>query len=369
MTRISAEFQLAERMGRIDTSQIRRMFDLASRLNNPINLSIGQPHFPTPEPVLEEINRALRDGKTAYTQTQGIAPLRERLARKFEEENGFQADPENILVSSGVSSLIQNLMLSYIEPGDRALLVDPYFLIHRGMLNFFNAKVETVHENFTAEDIAAINPEGLKLIMYSTPSNPSGYVIGEEQIKMLAELAEKSGALLVADEIYELFDYDGHFKSAASLYDKAVTLMGFSKSYNMTGLRLSAATGPREIIKAMTVLQQYTVVCAPSAVQYGGLKALDLDMSSYVDEYRKNRDYCMSRLEGKLKFSHPGGAFYIFPEIDGVDSEFAERAIKEKELLIVPGNIFSESKNHVRISYATSKENLERGMDAFLSLL
>ncbi|MEQ9363390.1 MAG: aminotransferase class I/II-fold pyridoxal phosphate-dependent enzyme [Leptospirales bacterium] len=375
------ESLFSERMARIDTSEIRRMFALAATLRNPINLSIGQPHFPAPQAVRAAISEALGRNQTAYTQTQGIIELRERLARKFQDVNGFAAHPDQILISSGVSSLIQLLFMATIDPGDRVLLTDPAFLIYRSLLEFLGARIEYIPENFSPADIAAYRAADrkaaasdrargtLKLIIFCTPSNPSGHVMSEDQIRMLANLAEDQGALLVADEIYELFDYEGRFKSAAAIYPNTVTFMGYSKSYSMTGLRLSATTGPAAIVKAMTTLQQYTVVCAPAPVQWAGIAALDLDMSAYVAEYKKNRDYCLERLQAKLEFTYPAGAFYIFARVPGGDREFVERAIQEKELLVVPGRIFSRDQDRVRISYATDSATLERGLDALLDLV
>ena len=363
------EFPLSERMTRIDTSRIRRMFDLAAKLDNPINLSIGQPHFPTPAPIIEEISRAMRDGKTAYTQTQGILPLRERLARKYSEVNGFETDPDRIVVSAGVAGLIQLLFMVLVNPGDRVLLIEPYFLTYRSLLDFFGATVETIPETFTAADVERIEPAGLRLVMFSSPSNPTGHVVGEAQLRLLAELADRSGALLVSDEIYELFDYDNRFRSAASIYPRTVTLTGFSKSYSMTGLRLSAATGPAEVMKALTTLQQYTVVCAPAPVQWGGICALDLNLTSYVDAYRKNRDRVVAALSGLATFTHPAGAFYVFPSIRQDGGRFAQRAVEEKKLIVVPGDIFTSDPNHIRISYAVEPATLDAGLTALRELL
>lgn len=363
---------LSERMSRIDTSAIRRVFDLAATLDDPINLSIGQPHYPAPEAVREALAQAARDGHTAYTRTEGIAPLREALAEKYRTKNGIDTAADRVLVSAGVAQLIQLLFLATIDPGDRVLLTDPTFLIYRSMLAFYKADVTTIPENFSAEDLERAGATNYKMIIYCSPSNPTGNVLSAERVKQLAGLADRQGALLVADEIYELFDYDGAFNSAGAVYPNTLTLSGFSKSYNMTGLRLSYCTGPVEILKAMTTLQQYTVVCAPSAVQWAGLAALEVDMSSYVDAYRKNRDRCVERLSGKMNFNHPGGAFYLFPEIPataGDDLAFVERAIKEKQLLLVPGNIFTDSRRHIRLSYAAEPEVLERGLDALVDLL
>ena len=360
---------LSSRMQFIDTSVIRRVFDLAAKLKDPIDLSIGQPHFPTPEPICEAMSRALREGKTAYTQTQGILELREALSEKYKTKNAFEAHPDNILISSGLSSLIQLLFMATLEAGDRILLTDPFFLIYKSLADFFRARISFIPEDFGEEDIQKQEPEALKLIIICTPSNPSGHIQSPKQIQLLANLAEKSGALLVSDEIYELYDYEQSFQSPASLYPRTLTLSGFSKSYSMTGLRLGAAAGPPEIIKAMTTLQQYTVVCAPSPAQFAALRALDLDMSSYIAAYKKNRDYCIESLRGLLPFQHPFGAFYIFAEAPEEDERFIERALKEKKLLLVPGRIFSASKRHIRISYAVDRPRLERGMQALRELL
>lgn len=360
---------LSERMTRIDSSRIRRAFDLAQKLKNPINLSIGQPHYSTPEPITEAISRAMKDGKNSYTPTQGILPLRERIARKYREVNGFEAHVDQILITSGVSSIIQLLFLATIDPGTRVLITDPCFLIYRSLLRFFNADVSTIPEAFTAADLDAVPPGDFRLIVYASPSNPTGFVMDEARIRLLAAFAEKRNALIVSDEIYELFDYEQKFTSAAKYYPNTLTLTGYSKTYSMTGLRLAAAHGPQSIITAMTTLQQYTVVCAPAPVQWAGITALDLDMSAYVAAYRKNRDRCRDALGKLVKFPEPGGAFYIFPEIPVHEDVFVERAVNEKELLVVPGSIFTEKTNRIRISYAASDETLERGLRALTELL
>lgn len=367
LTNISIEnFIFSERMKYIDTSQIRKMFDLAQKLKDPINLSIGQPHFPTPQPIIEAMNKALKEGKTFYTMTQGIPELREKLAEKFYKKNNIQTSPENILVSSGVSSLLVLLFMATIDPEDEILVIEPAFLIYRGLISFFRGREILLNQNFTKEDIEKLKFKKLKLILFSSPSNPTGYILKKDQILALSELAEKTGAILVSDEIYELYDYDAQFISAGSIYPKTLTLMGFSKSYSMTGLRLSAATGPKNLIHSLTILQQYTIVCAPTPVQYAGIIALDLDMSSYVDYYKKNRELLKQELKNLTEFYEPEGAFYIFAKTPQNinDLEFCEKCIQNYELLMVPGRIFTNQTNWIRISYAVDRKVLERGIEA-----
>ena len=364
-------FPLSRRAAQIDSSAIRLIFDLGQKLQQSINLSIGQPHFSTPMEIREAAAKAIIDGKTAYTQTQGILSLREALANKYVKQNGFIAHPDNILVSSGVSSLIQLLFLATLEPKDRILLTDPTFLIYLSLGRFFHAEMDLIPENFTVDDIERLDIRNLKMIIISNPSNPTGHIYSKRQLEMLIQLAEKSNALLVCDEIYELYDYDQRFQSLAKLYPRTLTLSGFSKSYSMTGLRLAAATGPSKVILAMTTIQQYTVVCAPTPVQYAGLKALELDMKSYIAEYKKNRDYCLEQLKNRpeLEYTYPAGAFYIFLKVPERDEQFVKRAIQEKQLLVVPGHIFSQSQNHIRLSYSVEKTTLIQGMNALQQLL
>lgn len=355
----------SERMNYIDTSQIRKMFDLAQKLKNPVNLSIGQPHFTTPEPILEAMHKALKEKKTFYTMTQGIIELREKLVEKFQKKNKIQTSPEQILVSSGVSSLLLLLFMSIVDPGDEILLIEPAFLMYRSLISFFRGKEILLNQNFKPEDCQSLESKKLKMILFSTPSNPTGYILKKEQILALANLAEKTGALLVSDEIYEHYDYEKKFLSCGSLYPKAITLMGFSKSYSMTGLRLAAATGPLEILRALTTLQQYTIVCAPTPVQYAGIQALDVDISPYIEYYKTNRDLLQKALETLTEFYEPEGAFYVFAKVPShiTDLEFCEYCIHHHELLVVPGRIFTPENSWIRISYAVDREQLERGIE------
>lgn len=361
---------LSSRMKYIDTSQIRKLFDLSQSLKNPINLSIGQPHFPTPQPIIEAMEKALRDQKTSYTITQGIVELREKLYEKFTKKNHIECHPDTILVSSGVSSLLMLLFMTTIDEGDEVLLIEPAFLIYRSLTSFFKAKEILLNQNFKKEEIQNLKFKRLKLIIFSSPSNPTGYILTREQIQALGHLADQTGALLVSDEIYELYDYENTFFSAGSIYPRTLTLMGFSKSYSMTGLRLSAATGPSNIIQAMKTLQQYTVVCAPSAVQYAGIVALDLDMSEYIRYYHENRNLLMNSLKNHTEFYYPSGAIYLFAKVPPgfEDQNFCELCIREKALLVVPGNPFTNTHQWIRISFAVDRSILEKGITALLEL-
>ncbi|TGK10013.1 aminotransferase class I/II-fold pyridoxal phosphate-dependent enzyme [Leptospira fletcheri] len=369
MSQSTLEYALANRIRGLNSSAIRKAFELAGTLKNPINLSIGQPHFPCPENIVEAGVKALRDGKTAYTLTAGIPELREALALKYKRENSIPyATPERVLVTSGISSAFLLLFNALLNEGDECLVVSPYFLMYPEYIKIYGGKMHTISENFEPPDLAQFKDKKLKIIIFSSPSNPTGTVLSKDQLTGLADLAEKTGAYLISDEIYEKFDYDKQFRSVGSFYEKAITLSGFSKTYSMTGLRLASILAPEPIIRALTTLQQYTIVCAPSVTQWMGIEALKTDMSSYIDDYREKRDFVYENLKDHYEVKKSQGAFYFFLKIKEKDEDFIVRAVKEKGLILVPGYIFTDSSNHIRISFASEWENLKRGIAALKDL-
>ncbi|RHX84603.1 pyridoxal phosphate-dependent aminotransferase [Leptospira stimsonii] len=369
MSQNPLEYVLANRIQGLDTSAIRKAFELAGSLKNPINLSIGQPHFPCPANIIEAGCKALKDGKTAYTLTGGIPELRSALAEKYKTTNGISyATPERILVTSGISSAFLLLFNALLNEGDECLVVTPHFLMYPAYIKIYGGKMNTVHQSFEPEDLKEFSNKKLKIIIYSSPSNPTGKILSRKQLEALAELAERTGAYLISDEIYELFDYDKKFVSAGSFYEKTITLSGFSKTYSMTGLRLSSILAPEPITKALTTLQQYTIVCAPSVTQWMGIEALKTDMSSYIADYKEKRDFVYDSIKDHYEVEKSEGAFYFFIKIKEKDDDFVLRAIKEKELILVPGYIFADSKNYIRISFASEWENLKKGISALVSL-
>lgn len=353
----------------IDSSPIRKAFELASTIENPINLSIGQPHFPCPPNIVEALVRATKDGKTTYTLTAGIPALKEALIEKYSQINRIRyATPDRILITGGISSALFLLFNSLVNPGDECLVISPYFLMYPSMLTFYGGNIVTLDEKFSPESLREFSGRRFKLIIFSNPSNPSGYILKEEQIHALISLAEETGAYLISDEIYELFDYDGKFFSAGKLYDKTITLTGFSKSYSMTGLRLASILSPPEITKVLSTLQQYTVVCAPSVTQYAGIEALKTDMSEYINDYRDKRDFVYESLKDYYEIEKSAGAFYYFIKIKGNDEAFVKRAVEEKKLIIVPGFIFHPTHSYIRISFASEWDNLKKGIKALQEL-
>jgi aspartate aminotransferase len=360
---------IAERMAKIDASGIRKVFDLAATMKDPINLSIGQPDFDVPPAVREKAKEAIDKGFNKYTQTQGTPELRDAIAVAAQAEFGW-TDMQNhpVLITSGVSGALVLAFEVLINPGDEVILLDPYFVMYRHLVNLAGGIPVCVstYPDFRPDPqkIAdAVSPK-TKLIVINSPCNPTGAVYGADALRAISEVARKHGLLVISDEIYNLFCYDQPFQSLASYYENTLLMRGFSKSYAMTGWRMGWVTGPRAVIEKMTMLQQYSFVCAPSMAQVAGVEALKTDMSYFVSAYKKKRDMVYEALAKVFGLVQPGGAFYAFvPAPRGISStEFVTKAI-QKNVLIIPGNVFSESDTHFRISYATNDEKLAEGLD------
>ena len=364
---------LSSRSLAVDASGIRKVFDLAAKMKDPINLSIGLPDFDVPELAKEAAIAAIRSGQNRYTQTQGIAQLRERLRSDLSKEIG--RDVGEVLITSGVSGGLFLAILATINPGDEAIFLDPYFVMYRHLMTLAGGKTLAVDSypdfRFHAQRIEkAITPR-TKLLILNSPSNPTGVVMTETEVHSAVELARKHNLLIVSDEIYEPFLYEQSkaLPSAAKTYENTIILRGFSKSHAMTGWRLGYAAGPAPIINEMTKLQQYTYVCAPSALQFAAVTAVDIDMSTAVAAYQRKRDIAFDTLSKKFEVVRPEGAFYIFPKAPAgqTASAFVERAIANN-VLVIPGNVFSGRDTHFRISYATTDEKLARGCEILNSL-
>ena len=361
---------IAERTHAFDSSGIRKVFDLAATLENPINLSIGQPDFPVPQPVKSACIEAIEADKNGYALTQGIPPLREALQADVDERFGH-AD-RKVFVTSGSSGGLVLAMLALLDPGDEVIIFDPYFVMYVSLVQLAGG-VPVLVDTYPSFDLPLdkvadhLTPK-TKMVLVNSPANPTGVVSDEASLRQLAELCCERDIVLVSDEIYRPFCYDRPFVSPASFNDKTLVIDGFSKSHGITGWRVGYAHGPAEIIDAMIKIQQYTFVCAPQPAQWGALTAIETDISAFVASYHRKRDRFLEALGDHYRFAPAGGAFYLFAEAPGGDATaFVERAI-ENELLIIPGSVFSRRNTHFRLSYAASDETIERGIDVLLRL-
>jgi aspartate aminotransferase/aminotransferase len=356
---------IADRMQHIEVSGIRKVFELARSLKDPINLSIGQPHFDVPDSVKAAAIAAIERGDNAYTVTQGIPELRAKIAAELRQR--YRHADREVFITSGTSGGLTLALMCTVNPGDEVIIFDPYFVSYPHLINLLGGTAVYVdtYPDFTIDVDkvrAALSPR-TKLILVNSPANPSGAVLPAGCLRDLARLAQQEGILLLSDEIYRVFCYDGPFHSPAEFGEEVLVFDGFSKAYGMTGWRLAYAHGPRRVIEEMIKLQQFSFVCAPSMVQHAGVVAWDCDVSGYVDDYRRKRDRIVDGLKGRFEIVKPGGAFYAFPKAPwGTATEFVAEAIRNS-LLVIPGDVFSRQDSHFRISYAADDRVIDRGLE------
>ncbi|MCL2306131.1 MAG: aminotransferase class I/II-fold pyridoxal phosphate-dependent enzyme [Planctomycetaceae bacterium] len=361
---------LAQRAGAFEASGIRKVFDLGAKLVNPINLSIGQPDFDMPQVARDAACAAIQAGKSSYTPTQGVASLRETLQAQVQKK--YNHSDRNVFISSGTSGSLCLAMLVVAEPGDEVIFFDPFFVMYDAIIKMVGATPVVIDTypsfRFDIQKIAdAITPK-TKAIIFNSPANPHGNVAIREEVKAVAELAQKRGVLLISDEIYSQFCYQ-EFVSPAEYNPETLVLDGFSKTYGMPGWRVGFAHGPKFLIEQMLKFQQYTFVCSPHVGQLAALAALDVDMTPEIENYKRKRDMLYEGLKDDYEIVKPEGAFYMFPKAPwGTATEFVEKAITEHSMLIIPGGVFSRKDTHFRISYAATDETIQRGLEAFKKL-
>ena len=358
-------------MGRIDSSGIRKVFDLAKSIKDPINLSIGQPDFPVPEAVKLKAIEAVNTDQNRYTVTQGLLELREAVLALEKDRIGIAHD--GVLITSGVSGGLLLAFMAMINPGDRIALPDPYFVMYKHLCRLLGGQplyVDTYPDfQLTAARLEAAGAAQAKILLLNSPNNPTGQVMPDGNLREIADWARDNGVFIITDEIYYSFTYDTEYSSIARHTEDLMLLNGLSKSHAMTGWRLGWAIGPREIIAEMTKLQQFSFVCAPSLAQHAALAALTVDPEPYVRAYRAKRDLAYEGLKGKFELPKPAGAFYAFVRAPGDDGEaFVKRAI-ENSCLIIPGNVFSERDSHFRLSFAAEDETIRAGTKLLCSLV
>ncbi|MFP6619473.1 MAG: pyridoxal phosphate-dependent aminotransferase [Pirellulaceae bacterium] len=362
---------IADRTTAFDSSGIRKVFDLASTLPDPVNLSIGQPDFDVPEQVRLACIDAVQSRKNGYALTQGMPVLREKLQAEIDQQLGHQ--DRSVFVSSGTSGGLVLAMLSLVNPGDEVILFDPFFVMYPSLVKLVGGVpvlVDTYPDfRIDCERVGEAITSKTKLILLNSPANPTGATATAQEIQDLAELAQQHNVAILSDEIYSRFCYDNAFVSPAQFNDQAIVIDGFSKSHAMTGWRVGMVHGPAEIIETMIKLQQYTFVCAPQPAQWAAAAAMDVNIDQHIADYRQKHDRLVAGLAPHYDLVAPHGAFYIFPRVPGTrtGSEFVRQAI-ENNLLIIPGNIFSQHDTHFRVSYAADNSTIDQGIEILRGL-
>ena len=394
-------YKLANRVHKVQPSFTLQMATRAAEMRaegiDVINFSVGEPDFNTPSHIIAAGKKAMDDGFTKYTAGPGMIEFRKAICEKLERENGITYEPADILVSNGEKQSLYNVCQALFDEGDEVVVFRPYWVSFPEFVRLADAEpvlVETIAENNFEPDYNDLKNKlspNIKGVILNSPSNPTGGIWREEAILRLLRIAKENNWVVISDECYERLVYDGEFVSTEKLnrqYQIAanvVTCLSLSKTYAMTGWRIGYAAGPRKIIKAMSKIQGQATSCANSIGQKAGIEALAGDQSCVEDmkaAFRERRDFIvklMNDLPG-VTCAVPGGAFYVFPDFSSYLGKVANgQKLKDTfdiseyilgcaNVVTVPGDGFG-APGHIRFSYATSTDIIEKGIERVRSVL
>lgn len=354
-----------------------------------VSFSAGEPDFNTPKNIIDAAIKAMENGNTKYTNTNGVISLREAICKKFKDDNGLVYNPSQIVVSTGAKQSIANALLAILNPGDEVIIPTPYWVSYPELVALADGKAVFVesHEEysykFTKENLEEVVTSKTKAIILNTPNNPTGAVYSRSELVEIAEFAEKYNLIIISDEIYEKLIY-GEKKhiSIASIsqdaYERTIVINGLSKSYAMTGWRLGYCGASEKIARLMTNIQSHMTSNVCSITQYAAIEALSGPqdkVNEMIIEFEKRRDYMVETLKNIKKFSiiEPEGAFYIMINIDKClgqkingekienSMDFSSKLLEYEKVAVIPGKAFGLD-NYIRVSYATSMELIEKGL-------
>ncbi len=376
------EMMFADRMQRIGPSGTLATGDLVERLKNGgvdvISFALGEPDFDTPEHIKNAAIEALNQGFTHYTPSPGIPELREAIAEKSLNENKIPCEASNVIVTPTKLGIFASV-LALVGKDDEVIVPDPGFVSYFQIISFANAKAVGV--KVTQEDDFRLLPEKVseamtpktKVIILNTPNNPTGNVATREDLKGIADLAEDHNLHIITDEIYEKIIYEGEHYSIASfdnMFERTLTINGFSKSYAMTGWRLGWVLANEDIVKEIQKIQQHSISCCVSFAQKAGIVALkgtQEPIEEMVSEFKMRRDLLINGINSipGLSCTKPHGAFYAFTKFDHdtPSVEFAKLLIEKAHVAVTPGSAFGRNgEGYIRFSYATSQEKIIEGL-------
>ena len=345
-----------------------------------ISLGVGEPAFDTPENIKIAAVKALMAGETKYQPTAGVAALREAISRKLERENNILTDAESIVVTAGGKFSIYLAFSAMLQKGDKVVLLDPAWVSYEAAAQMNGAQVirvpSSVADGFSPDldRVKRVMDDSVKIIVVNSPCNPSGAVFSEETLRQLAQMADRYGAILMSDEVYEYQIYGQKHYSPASEFENIITVNAFSKSYAMTGWRLGYSVAPVEIVDGMKKIYSHSTSSVTSFAQWGAIEALESEISAAEVKkmqgiYANNRSV-MIRLINKSAYlelyCEPQGAFYCFPSyrFDMGSIEMATRLLEKYHVATVPGLAFGAcGEGFMRLSYATDEKEIEEAMD------
>ncbi|MCJ7794543.1 MAG: aminotransferase class I/II-fold pyridoxal phosphate-dependent enzyme [Methanoregulaceae archaeon] len=379
---------ISERAQVIPPSGIRKFFDLVLTMQDVVSLGVGEPDFSTPWNICESSIYSIEQGMTSYTSNKGLQSLREALSRYLDRHYHLTYDSEDeIVITSGVSEALDIAIRAIVNPGDEVLIAQPSYVSYAPCVTL--AGGVPVPVECTEDDRFRLNPETLKekvtkktkALMINFPNNPTGGVMRKGDLEAISDIVTDNDLLLISDEVYAELTYEGQHVAAATvgdLYERTITLNGFSKAYAMTGWRVGYLCAPKPLCEAALKIHQYVMLCAPVMGQVAALEAIrsaEDEKDRMVNEYRLRRNMFVAGLNRiGLPCHVPEGAFYAFPSVKGTglsDVEFAEGLLKEQRVAVVPGSVFGVGgEDHLRCAYAVSRKNLTEAlgrMEAYLS--
>jgi aspartate/methionine/tyrosine aminotransferase len=344
-----------------------------------IHMEVGEPDFVTPQPVIDAGIRALQEGRTHYTPALGLTALRQRLSGFYRERYGVEIEAERIVITPGASTALQLVLAMLVDPGDRVLMADPGYPCNRNFVHLLNGVPvglpvdAATNYQPDAESVGAAWTGSVAALLVASPSNPTGTLLSEADIRALFAVTQSHGARLVVDEIYHGLTYGEAARTALAVSDDIFVINSFSKYFGMTGWRLGWLVAPREAVAGIDKLAQNLYLAAPTPAQYAALSAFDPGNIAILEarrlEFRARRDYLLPALRG-LGFEiagTPEGAFYLYADCSRFTDDsygFSVRLLEEAGVAITPGIDFGEHRpeRHVRFAYTTSREHLEEGV-------
>lgn len=367
---------------KIPQSGIRRMFDLAKTKDNITSFVIGEPDFDTPKHIKEAAAKALFAGQTHYTDNAGILSLREAIIKEVEAYDKVSYSTDEIVVCTGGMQALYLSMVALLDPGDEVIISDPSYANYTAQIKMNHgvpvpvAVKEEEGFNFTYENLSKAVTKKTKAILLNSPCNPTGAVAGEKVMRDIARVAIENDLYVIYDAVYKYLLYDGfeyvNIASIEGMRERTIYIDSFSKTYAMTGWRIGYLAGPREIVSLLPKLQENIPSCVSTFTQYAGIEAIDNgkgDISEMNEEYVRRRNTLLGYIDtiDKLSCIVPKGAFYAFINIKktGLSSqEFAEQLLEKQNVVVAPGSAFGkEGEGYIRISYATSVDNITKGME------
>lgn len=372
---------LSKMVESIKPSGIRKFFDIVSEMKDAISLGVGEPDFDTPWHIRDEGIYALSKGKTFYTSNSGLKELREEICSYLKRTQNIQYNPlKEVIVTVGGSEAIDIGLRAIVNAGDEVIIPQPAYVSYEPCTILAGAKPVIINlkaENefrLTAEELENAITDKTKVLILPFPNNPTGAIMEREDLEKIAKVIKKHDIYVMSDEIYSELTYKGEHVSIASIegmQERTILINGFSKAYAMTGWRLGYACGPESIIKQMTKIHQFAIMCAPTTSQYAAVEALkngEADVKMMRQAYNQRRRFLLNAFkEMNLECFEPFGAFYVFPcikEFGMTSEEFATRFLEDEKVAAVPGNAFGESgEGYLRISYAYSLDNLKIAME------